>query len=193
MGYDLHITRREHWADAGDDISGDEWLTVVATDPELQLQVENGPYFAVWSQHSSEGDHWLSWSDGQIDTKNPTNALIDKMVEIARELGAEVQGDDGEIYTSSTHLPRVERISAFRLFLRRLHHFYSRFFGRPKLPPPPFGVGDRVIDLGGGLGTVKSINRRANLGYGELRVVMDDGGERIHMLFAHGFSKFEGE
>jgi hypothetical protein len=40
---------------------------------------------------------------------------------------------------------------------------------------------------------VKSINRRANYGYGELRVVFDDGREWTLMLFAHGFSKFEGK
>ncbi len=43
MGYDLHITRRAHWSDDGDDISAEESLALVATDPELQLGVANGP------------------------------------------------------------------------------------------------------------------------------------------------------
>ncbi|MFN2125831.1 MAG: hypothetical protein ACK2UF_22890 [Candidatus Promineifilaceae bacterium] len=52
MGYDLHITRKEYWAEPGDDIASEEWLTLVEHDPELSLQAENGPYFAVWSTKS---------------------------------------------------------------------------------------------------------------------------------------------
>jgi hypothetical protein len=193
MGYDLHITRRMHWSDDGDDISVEEWLALIAADPELQLETAKEPYFAVWSRPSLDGHHWLIWSNGQISTKNPTDLLINKMVAISRKLGAKVQGDDGEIYMDSTHRPRVAKISAFKRFLRWLLNFYSRFFAQPKLPPPPFQVGNRVIDTGGRLATVKSINRRANYGYGELRVVFDDGREWTLMLFAHGFSKFEGK
>ena len=191
MGYDLHITRRTHWSNDGDDISAEEWLTLVSADPELQLETANGPYFAIWSRPSLDGRHWLTWSNGQISTMNPDDGLIDKMVKISRKLGAKVQGDDGEIYKNSAHHPLVARISAFRLFLRWLHNFYSRFFGQPKIPPPSFKVGDRVVNIGGSLATVKSINRRANHGYGELHVVMDDGQEWTCFLFAHGFSKFE--
>jgi len=91
MGYDLHITRRAHWADNGDEISAEEWLTLVATDPELKLEVANGPYFACWSRPSLDGHHWLTWSNGEISTKNPADVLVDKMVEISRKLGATLQ------------------------------------------------------------------------------------------------------
>ncbi|MGA9399213.1 MAG: hypothetical protein WBV22_13265 [Anaerolineaceae bacterium] len=193
MGYDLHIIRRAHWSDTGDDISAEEWLALVAADPELHLEVSNGPYFASWHRPSLDGNHWLEWSNGQISTKNPANVLIDKMVDISQKLGARVQGDDGEIYQDSAHHPRVVRISAFKLFLYKMQNLSSRFFAQPKLPPPPFKVGDRVICSSRGLATVKSINRRANHGYGELRVLSDDGKEWTHMLFAHGYSKIEGE
>jgi hypothetical protein len=193
MGYDLHITRRVHWSDDGDDISAEEWLALVATDPELQIETANGPYFAIWSRPLLDGHHWLTWSTGQISTKNPDDVLIDKMVEISRKLGARVQGDDGEIYRNNAHRPRVARISTFKQSLRLLHNLCSRFFAQPKLPPPPFQVGDRIINTSGELATVKSINRRANHGYGELRVISDDGQELAYMLFAHGFSKLEGE
>jgi len=37
MGYDLHITRRDDWSDQGHDITSDEWLKLIAADPELTL------------------------------------------------------------------------------------------------------------------------------------------------------------
>lgn len=95
MGYDLHITRAEDWCEnAGFEITPEEWLDYVANDPELHILGENGDYFAEWGAND-----WLDWSEGNIYTKNPRSALIKKMVEIAEELDAVVQGDDGEVYS----------------------------------------------------------------------------------------------
>ena len=107
MGYDLHITRRANWSDEGNDITADEWLELVNNDSELQLKTENGPYFAVWSGKSTLREPWLDWSRGQIQTKNPDDALIDKMVSIANKLHAVVQGDDGEVYKSHVDAHRT--------------------------------------------------------------------------------------
>jgi hypothetical protein len=92
MGYDLHITRRKRWTDNGDDITGDEWLAYVKGDSELHLQPESGPYFAVWRGPSELDEPWLDWSDDQIYSKNPDFTLIDKMVAIAQQFDAAVQG-----------------------------------------------------------------------------------------------------
>lgn len=100
MGYDLHITRKEYWADEGQDIATEDWLALIEHDPELSLWPENGPYFAVWSGSSLHKNPWLDWSDGKIFSKNPDLELTTKMVEIADKLGAAVQGDEGEIYDS---------------------------------------------------------------------------------------------
>jgi hypothetical protein len=97
MGYDLHITRRKNWSSSGNDIAA-EWLAYVAQDPELSLWPENSPYMARWSGKSKHSDPWLDWFQGNVYTKNPDEALIDKMIHIARALNAKVQGDDGEIY-----------------------------------------------------------------------------------------------
>jgi hypothetical protein len=105
MGYDLHITRRAVWSEKGDDISADEWLDLVAADPELRLSPKDGPYFAIWKGASQLPDPWLDWSDGQIHTKNPDRALVAKMILLARRLTATVQGDDGEEYTQPTDFP----------------------------------------------------------------------------------------
>ena len=109
MGYDLHITRARSWSDnSRHKISVEEWLACVAKDSELRLSPQTGPYFALWSGKSTHPDPWLDWSDGNIYTKNPDEALIEKMVSIARELRAEVQGDDGEIYCGGADRPRIQ-------------------------------------------------------------------------------------
>jgi hypothetical protein len=116
MGYELHITRREHWADTEiPDISFDEWITYVNNDKELELtngyeikigsktQFQNRPGFCEWKAHPTEKEPnarpWFSYWQGSIDTKNPDAPTIRKMTQIASALNANVQGDDGEIYT----------------------------------------------------------------------------------------------
>ena len=191
MGYDLHITRRRDWSDTGLDIPATEWLSVVASDPELRLDTNQGPCFAVWSGPSQHAAPWLDWRDGQIFTKNPDAPLIDKMIQLAQVLGANVQGDDGELYRSGTQRPRVSTISASQPLARRLALILSQAFSLPRLPPPPFRVGDRVTNLAGETATVLSVDRRANYGYGRVRVRFDDGRELAFPLFAHNLAKVD--
>jgi hypothetical protein len=109
VGYDLHITRRRFWAEpGGGEIAPHEWLAVVEADPELALNPESGAYFADWSGPSEYPDPWLDYFEGTIYSKNPDSALIDKMVEIARRLGAKVQGEDGEVYPEGGQPPYEE-------------------------------------------------------------------------------------
>ncbi|MEV0749845.1 hypothetical protein AB0I75_32355 [Streptomyces sp. NPDC050273] len=80
MGYDVHITRRQNWWDEeGQDISAAEWEAVVAADLGL-MEVP------LW------------WNAGRIVSKNSSDAVIATMVEVAKTLGARVQGDDSEYY-----------------------------------------------------------------------------------------------
>jgi hypothetical protein len=96
MGYDFHITRRDDWADeGGPEISSEEWLKLVEADPRLRLEPRNGAYFALFGKEA-----WFDWTDGQVFAKNPDQATLRKMLEIADQLGAKVQGDDGEFYDS---------------------------------------------------------------------------------------------
>jgi hypothetical protein len=116
MGYELHITRREDWADAETPgIPLDEWLAYVNSDNEVELtngynikigtetEFQNQPGYCEWNAHPTEKEHkarpWFSYYKGSIDTKNPDNSTISKMIQIASALNAKVQGDDGEIYT----------------------------------------------------------------------------------------------
>ena len=114
MGYDLHITRKEHWADhEQSNISFDEWLAYVKTDSELELingfeikigseaEFKNAPGFCEWNAPTEKDPNARPWFDywkGSIDTKNPDEPTIHKMIHIATALNAKVQGDEGEFY-----------------------------------------------------------------------------------------------
>ena len=188
MGYDLHITRRKHWPDRGNDISADEWLAYVRRDSELRLQPESGPYFAGWSGSSDLDDPWLDWSGGQIYTKNPDSALIQKMVRIARDLNATVQGDDGEFFDATSPTPRQPALSLGE----RVAAWFQRLRPRRSLEiehePLPFVGGDRVRDTWGNEHTVIHIDPTAERGTGVIRTRRDDGTELSHMMIAHGLT-----
>jgi hypothetical protein len=111
MGYNFHITRRVIWSDEGNDITSDEWLALVSSDPELHLQPENGPFFAIWTAAYSFVPYWLNWENGQIETKNPDDLLIDKMVNISHKLHAVLQGDEGETYHHSVEVHKGKKLS----------------------------------------------------------------------------------
>jgi hypothetical protein len=115
MGYDLHITRKSDWPLRGNDITRDEWLAVVAADPELRLDGYAEaplPEGKVLRVEDSTLAVWIGWaghvegremaplylSNGNIDSKNPDEDTRRKMWRIAQQLNARVQGDDGEFY-----------------------------------------------------------------------------------------------
>lgn len=191
MGYDLHITRRKDWSAKGHHIRAEEWLAYVKKDPELLLSRENGPYFARWNGPSKYPDPWLDWHDGNIFSKNPDEPLIDKMVAIARDLGAQVQGDDGEIYNSG-HEPTIQPKQSF---LSRLGSWFRSL--RPAKPlkeiDPPFKVGDRVLDTFHKETTVVEIDPKSNHGLGRVKVRYDDGREASLMLAASGLTPLQHE
>ena len=116
MGYEVHITRRSDWSDEdGPGISLEEWLQFVRGDPEMRLdgyaeaqhseggilRVED-PSLCVWTGHPRQGQEaglaWFYHSDGNVVVKNPDEAILRKMWQIAQHLVARVQGDDGELY-----------------------------------------------------------------------------------------------
>jgi hypothetical protein len=117
MGYDLHITRKESWFDEDDsnNISMAEWTEYLKVDSEMRLDnfaeatTTNGEYvrvetkgMSVWTKYSKDGldgNHAWFWPDnGNIVVKNPDIEIRNKMIDIAGQLKAKVQGDDGELY-----------------------------------------------------------------------------------------------
>jgi hypothetical protein len=102
MGYDLHITRAEDWAEnEGHEITLNEWLRYVESDTAIQRDPQNSPADFLFLTHP-KGPAPLWWYRGEIYTKNPDKPTVQKMIEIAAKLGARVQGDDGEFYDDTS-------------------------------------------------------------------------------------------
>jgi len=190
MGYDLHITRRKDWSATGNDISADEWLAYVEKDSELSLWPTNGPHVARWNGNGKHADSRLDWFQGNIYTKNPEAALIDKMAQIADALGAQVQGDDGEIHRNGRDALIYPQPSTFD----RLMNWLRALRPTPRVKPvePPFGVGDRVLDAHGKVATVVQIDPYSNHNLGKVMVRYEDGRELSFMLVASGLSPIQG-
>lgn len=180
MGYELHITRKKHYWDVGPDISEEEWMHFVRADPELEPYVELGIYAAKWRGKSKYPDPWLDWSMGHISSKNPDSPLIQKMLQVATQLGAKVQGDEGEVYTDpENYYFETESSSA-----------EAEKTGEPiEMQPPPFGIGDIVVDCFGREGRVLRIDPTGNGGAGEIRVKFNSGLESSLWFIAHGLEK----
>ena len=99
MGYDIHITRKKYYFDEeGEAISEKERLDYISDDPELILKKEQGEFYAQWSGKCKYYEPWFDDLAGNIYTKNPDENILAKMLQIASELNAKVQGDDGELY-----------------------------------------------------------------------------------------------
>jgi hypothetical protein len=99
MGYDLHITRRDFWADPeGPEIPLEEWVAFASNSPLVEPDSENpGPANWVMSQHPKKWPIWW-WKVGGLHTKNPDPQAVAILVKIAAALSARVMGDDDEIY-----------------------------------------------------------------------------------------------
>lgn len=112
MGYDLHITRKECWADDEDAgfISLPEWKTYIENDPDIIPDQEN-PHDENHVYIRADGN-WPLWFNprlGNIYTKNPPPDVIEKIVKIAAALKARVQGDDQEFYDLDGNMVREEQ------------------------------------------------------------------------------------
>jgi len=110
MGYELHIVRTRDWHEVEQKpITKSEMERIVANDPELSWSTDNSiqtPYGTL----EVKGHHGIllrdkpsmSWHSGRVSNKNPSNAEIIKMIEIAALLDAIVIGDEGELYQVKT-------------------------------------------------------------------------------------------
>lgn len=113
MGYDLHITKTtERSQSSQNPISELEWRSAVAADGLLQMgtvatavnpqtheiiQVSK-PLMASWTDPETDEKHYFRYHRGEISVKNPSDNAIKKMKELASRFGAQVLGDEREIY-----------------------------------------------------------------------------------------------
>jgi hypothetical protein len=186
VGYSVYITRRELWSEEGPSISLEEWKACVACDSELCIDAENGEGFAVWLAKSESEGRWLCWSNGNIEAKYPDELLLKKMRSISKQLGASVQGDDGELYGEGGVIAPSPKSSV----LSRLETWWRSKASR-RVPREvvalPFKVGDRVVSIVGPWhGTVIGIDVNANQGLGQIAVRRDDGEVIYQAVLGHG-------
>ena len=107
MGYDLHVVKTRSWVDAWrDPVTRDELEGWIALDPDLSWSAED------WHDRKDKATgkvvrtalvewrgEYLGWfQDGEISSKNPDEALVFKLLSLAKKLGAMVVGDDDELY-----------------------------------------------------------------------------------------------
>jgi hypothetical protein len=110
MGYDVHITRADHWPESDDTpISIAEWEALVKRDPELSLEptleakLPDGRVLRTDSPGMArfKGVVHFLYEEGRVTVTDPDRETIRKMRAIAQALGARVLGDDGECYDES--------------------------------------------------------------------------------------------
>ena len=106
VSYEVHIHRRENWYDDGAAITLQEWIATLENDPSLEIngsvvwKVEGGSVetpTAKW-ESADDADGYFHWYEGAIVVTRPSQQAIVKAFQIAKALGACVQGDDGEFY-----------------------------------------------------------------------------------------------
>ena len=138
MGYEVHITRRQHWLDEdGPSIGLNEWLKVVHSDPEMHyegptkeeaLAAGNStispeePGLAVWRAYSKHGPDAVALFchyEDHVTATNPDEEILRKVWKLAHRLKAKVQGDDGEIYGADGKVMSAAEAIAAGLSIQR--------------------------------------------------------------------------
>jgi hypothetical protein len=110
MSYDVHIHRADDHVDAAENpIPREDWEAWVTNASDFRFsesdyvmfQYEDGvrkERLAVWMEHPEDEEVALYYYDGSVVTGNPDVHTVRRMVNIADDLGARLQGDDGEFY-----------------------------------------------------------------------------------------------
>ncbi|HXQ39927.1 MAG TPA: hypothetical protein VN821_01575 [Candidatus Udaeobacter sp.] len=97
------VTRKEGpLDDAGPQITRDEWLRLVANDPDLSLQdpPDRSPadkaVYAAWTNYPGGYAAWFGLVNGNIEVKGIDDALLGKLRAFAAALGARIISEEGE-------------------------------------------------------------------------------------------------
>jgi hypothetical protein len=111
VSYDVHIHRAKDSFEASENpIPREEWEAWVANAPDFHFDEANfvifryddderKEYLAAWTAHPQGKEFALYYYDGSVvTTGNPDEYLLRRMAKIAHDLGARLQGDDGEFY-----------------------------------------------------------------------------------------------
>ncbi len=104
-----HSSRRGSFRGCRGPDSPKEWEAGVANAPDFHFDQdtfvtfryddgERNEQLAVWTAHPQGEERALHYYDGTVTTGNPDQHVLRRMAQIAYDLGARLQGDDGEFY-----------------------------------------------------------------------------------------------
>jgi hypothetical protein len=150
--------------------------------------MSDGEYvFAAWKGRAGA----LGYYAGEITANNPERPLIVKMVQVAKKLGANVQGDDGEVYDENGRASEPQATAppaAPTGLLSRIRAWFRhrRIVRENQRAAPGFKVGQRVRNPWRVEGVVIGVDRKANGGLGSVRIRLDNGSEHEFAYVASG-------
>jgi hypothetical protein len=98
MSYSLHITRKENWSGEGSVISESEWKEVLKKHPEFVPAPVQPSNVFYWENPDTKVQYPFYFWRGNVDIDHADDIVTKKAKEIAHDLSAKVQGDDGEVY-----------------------------------------------------------------------------------------------
>lgn len=109
MGYELYITRADFFWEAQEHpITEDEWLATAGADSDLQRDTSSYLLYETATGDVKRTHPWILeghpdrppfwFRNGAIFTTNPDAPTIAKMVTLAKNLNAQVIGEEGETY-----------------------------------------------------------------------------------------------
>jgi hypothetical protein len=89
MSYHLSINRVATRNGAALPILKSEWLSCVEDDSDFSCIIDEGDSVSALYQHGGRAEE-LSWCDGVIDVYQPSEALLQKLTQLATSLNAAV-------------------------------------------------------------------------------------------------------
>lgn len=122
MGYDLRIETKKK-------VTEKQWKAIVDGDPGLRWSLDD--YVEYRQGRTTRRAHFVYCGKGAgadvlvlaprgVTCKHPQVKTIKKMVAIAKQLGGEVVGDDGERYDATGKAVRVQAISGTKASSKQL-------------------------------------------------------------------------
>jgi hypothetical protein len=122
MSYSITIVRRNRWDDIDEEsnITLQEWVDMVKTDPELEFPQDSDltelnkdyyqskPGYCEWNAHPNHKEPfarpYFDYYHGEITTQNVDDYSLLKAISIAEILNGKVIGQDGEFYEEGDSL-----------------------------------------------------------------------------------------
>jgi hypothetical protein len=104
MGYELHLTRAEHWVDSAEHpILQDEWEHFACASGDLDdagwVEAAGMTRSPVFSYARDGVEVSLTWRDGQVDIAGVVSKEVARDLSwLATAFDARLMGDDGESY-----------------------------------------------------------------------------------------------